>query len=236
MNKFGYYPIAIIFVLLSFSGCKKSDQSTDPVIPGNVLFEYVVNTFSSASGGVNSQIDSAIRCSAGNYKLDTNYNIHYNIRINDSVSGIKYDFTTSYNFNKSLSPTLQFNFFYSANGTCETPAVSVSENSSASYIITGLEQSYPVYLFKGNGSQGGTETSKDHNMTFSFSSTYTLDFQIPKVQYAPYAGLASLTITGTGPNNASFHYDLSITIYEGWATFTFNGSPYSFNIITGAPH
>jgi hypothetical protein len=227
-------------VLLSFTGiltsCNKSGQNQNPVLPGDVMLSYLVTTFSSATGGINSQIDSAIQCSNRGYKLDTTYNLDYTLAESDSSSSIHYSYNTHYHFHKSQSPSPMFDFLYSADGTCETQDVSVSENSTANYVITGLEPSDPAYLMAGSGNQGGSETSKHDKSTFTFILTYDINLQIPKAAQISYAGIANITISARGPGNESFNGTVKLTFLSGWATFSYNGVGYTFNVLTGKTH
>ena len=199
---------------IALSSCKKETETDTEVNEADAV-ELTTNAIVSSTGGLSLQISS-------------NVNVYKTVLLN---CGVQKDSTITktsavgavqaYNYN------LKWSYLLSCNGT--TPSqltgnftgsstydglrMSSNDNSTGSFILTGLTAGSTSYSLNTNYSRSGTQTSKigrNYNFTSSVNIKSTNIF-VDKTTQQILSGTGSVAITGASTSGKSFSFNGNIT-------------------------
>lgn len=150
------------------------------------------------------------------------------------TGGYMWDYT--FHFSWEYGARFTVNFTYDMKGTYDTPRLSSTDSSDASWTVTGLLPADTSLVINGTYERNGSQASKIGQKR-SFSSKVVIglkDMTVGKVSKRITGGTADCTVSGSSSDGKSFSYVGSVLFHGNQkATLTLNGSTYELNLTTG---
>lgn len=202
--------------LLFFTACKKDNNDDTTSISEDEAVEVMTQGISAESGGLAEQTASAARVAGESARIscaqtiDTTYT-------GQNLPGALVTYNYSVHINRQLICNLgipqQFIFNIEGQSAYSAPRMSSNDNTTAGFVIGGLQPGSSVYTFNQQYERNGTQQSKvRHQRSFSSKLVITsTDVLVNKSTMKIISGTAAVQFTGTVTGGKTVSYSGTLT-------------------------
>lgn len=224
--------ITVIAITLLLTSCKKENTENAAITEEDAV-EVMTQAVSDESGGLSVQTEDAAKI-ANTTDLVCGQLSDTSFSGQNSAGAV-----ITYNYSVQMSRQLtcngnvpqQFTFNYTGQNSYNAPRMSSGDNTTAGFVITGLEPSATQYVFNQQYVRNGTQQSKIRYQR-SFTSTLTItssNIVVNKATQKIVSGSATVQFAGSTSGGGSVSYGGTITFLgNSQATLALNnGNNYS---------
>lgn len=208
--------ILIASGLLFFTSCKKDNNDDAASISEDEAVEVMTQGISAESGGLAEQTTSAAKVAGESARISCGQTIDTTYT-GQNLPGAVVTYNYSVHINRQLTCNQgipqQFSFNLEGQSAYSAPRMSSDDNTTAGFVIGGLQPGSSVYTFNQQYERNGTQQSKVRNQR-SFSSKLVItstDVLVNKSTLKIISGTATVQFTGTVTGGKTVNYSATLT-------------------------
>ncbi len=202
--------------LLFFTACKKDNTDNDTSISQDEAVEVMTQGISAESGGLAEQTTSAARVASESARIGCGQSLDTTFS-GQSLPGALITYNYSVHVNRQLTCNQgvpqEFSFNLEGQSSYSAPRMSSSDNTTAGFVIGGLQPASSVYTFNQQYERNGTQQSKvRHQRSFSSKLVITSEnVLVDKSTKMIISGTASVQFTGSVTGGKTVSYSATLT-------------------------
>jgi len=202
--------------LLFFTACKKDNTDDDTSISQDEAVEVMTQGISAESGGLAEQTITAARVAGESARIGCGQSLDTTFS-GQNIPGAVITYNYSVHINRQLTcdqgVPQSFSFDLEGQSSYSAPRMSSSDNTTAGFVIGGLQPASSVYTFNQQYERNGTQQSKiRHQRSFSSKLVITSqDILVDKNTMKIISGTASVQFTGSVAGGKTVSYSATLT-------------------------